>query len=112
MLVCAQSELEEEAQLSSRLWYPLVEGGNGIPFDKYSDSYLHPYLALDCSPVLDPKPMDTSEWIVVENDIPYSQLMDLLRKGSMTLPCAYAVVLGIRKVKELGYALPNNSASW
>ena len=104
VLRCAQFELEEEAHLQSNNWIPLLEGeSNGIPFDKYSDNILHPYLALDCELVNDPRPIDNEEWITIHRNISYAQLMALLTAGQLALPTAFAVLLSMQRLKELGH---------
>lgn len=104
-LECAQMELEEEAQLRSDTWIPLVTGGQGMPFDKYSDNILHPYLVLNCELVDNPLPMDAEEWIIVERDVSYQRLMDLITSGQLTFPTTIAALLGLRQLQELGYSL-------
>eukprot|EP01041_Mallomonas_annulata_P010313 gene10313-21516_t len=111
-LECAMFELEEEAQLRSDTWIPLLEGdSNGIPFDKYSDNILHPFLVLDCEIVTNPRPMDLEEWIVVERNVPYSKLMELLLSGKMTLPTTFAALLSLRRLEEMGIPLKRSGKS-
>lgn len=103
LLQCAKDELEEEANLKSDRWYPLIDNdNNGIPFDKYSNCILHPYLALDCVLLDNPKPIDVDEWITIEHGVSYTRLMELVEGGKMTLPCVYCITLGLKKLKELG----------
>lgn len=106
-LECAQMELEEEAQLraDNENWIPLVTGGQGMPFDKYSDNILHPYLVLNCQLVDNPLPMDAEEWIIVERNVSYTRLMDLIVDGQLTFPTTIAALLGTRRLQELGYSL-------
>lgn len=106
VLECAQYELEEEAQLRSDKWISLLDkDSKGMPFDKYSDNILFPYLAIDCETVTNPKPIDTTEWIAVERNVSYARVMALLASGQLALPTAYAVLMASNKLRELGLPL-------
>jgi len=105
-LECAQLELEEEAQLRSENWIPLMEGPeNSIPFDKYSDNILHPFMVLDCEDVVNPRPIDLEEWIVIERGVSYTRLMEIVMKGEMTLPITLVALLGVKRLQEMGEPL-------
>ncbi len=104
-LQSAQYELEEEAQLQSDKWFPLWNTSHstiGLPFDKYSNNHFFPYLALDCTSVLNPKPMDEEEYILIEKNVSHSQLMDLMKKGRMNVVSTFTILLGLQKLTELG----------
>jgi len=107
-LECAMAELEEEAQLSctENNWIPLLrDGSTKVPFEKYSDNQLHPYLALDCTPVINPKPMDDEEFIIIHKNISHSRLMEMISKGELNIISSYTVLLGIQKLIEMGIKL-------
>ena len=102
-LHAAQCELEEEVQLRTSCWYPLLDTAiTSIPLDKYSNNKFWPYLAIDCEPVLKAKPMDEDECIVVEREVSYDRLMQLLSTGQMNMVSAFTVLLAMKKLKELG----------
>lgn len=101
-LSAAQFELEEEAQMSSRQWYPLLGQNVTVPLDKYSDNRFFPFLALDCELVSDPKPQDEEEYILVERQVSYKRLMTLVNSGQINVASSYTILLGIRKLQELG----------
>jgi hypothetical protein len=105
-LECAKFELEEEMQLSSDHWIPLLESSNGsnstsISFDKYSDNVLYPFLALDCKTVENPRSPDDDEFIFVENDVSYRRLNELISMGKMNIFSSYLTLLALRKLEEM-----------
>lgn len=106
ILDCAKDELEEEAQLASDNWIPLQHDASAaIPFEKYSNNKLYPFLALDCRPVLNPKPADDEEFITVHKNISHSQLVNMVTAGQLNIISSFTVLLGIRKLVELGIPL-------
>ena len=106
ILDCAKDELEEEAQLASDTWIPLLEDASAaIPFEKYSDNKLYPFLALDCRPVLNPKPADDEEFITVHRNVSHSRLLSMISAGELNIISSFTVLLGIRKLVELGIPL-------
>lgn len=105
-LHASQLELEEEAQLRTDQWIPLLDNAeSGMSFDKYSTNRFFPYLALDCSPVHDARPMDNEEAITVEHNVPIKRVLELLHSGQMNVVSSYAILLGMRKLKEMGYSV-------
>jgi hypothetical protein len=107
-LECAMAELEEEAQLSctQNNWIPLLrDGSTKVPFEKYSDNQLYPYLALDCIPVINPKPMDDEEYIIIHKNVSHSRLMEMISNGELNIISSYTVLLGIQKLVEMGIKL-------
>ena len=103
-LQCAEYELEEEAMLRSERWIPLLhDEQSSIPFDKYSDNRFHLYLALDCEQVKNPRERDEGEFIDVEHDISRERLLDIIQRGEMNMASSFCILLGIRKLSELGY---------
>lgn len=104
-LECGKHELEEEAQLQSNQWYELVDTAKtsmGMPFDKYSNNHFFPYLALDCESVINPKPMDDDEFITLQRNVTYSQLMDYMKTGQINVVSTFTILLGFQKLDELG----------
>ena len=105
-LECAKCELEEEAQLKTENWIPLLKDENtNVPFEKYSDNRFHPYLAIDCESVENPRPMDDEEYIVVKRGVTYDQLMELISTGKLNVISSYTALMGIRKLTEMGIPL-------
>jgi hypothetical protein len=105
LMSCARFELEEEAQLRSDHWVPLLDSDKAVPFDKYADTVFHPFLALDCTPVLNPRPLDDEEYIVIERGVGYKRIMELICDGSMNVPCGYVCMLAFEKLRSMGYPL-------
>ena len=103
-LQCAQYELEEEAKLRCERWIPLLHSEQtSIPFDKYSDNRFYLFLALDCQSVEDPKERDDGEFIDIEHGVSKERLLDIIKRGKMNVASSFCVLLGIRKLMELGY---------
>jgi hypothetical protein len=101
-------ELEEEAQLrtASHNWIPLLDTQEtSMSFDKYSTNRFFPFLALDCTFVADARPMDDEELITVLRAVPYSRMMQLLTSGEMNVVSSYAILLGVKKLREMGIKL-------
>ena len=102
-LESAMFELEEEAKLVSDKWYPLLDTSDtSMPFDKYSTNRFYPYLAIDCKHIDNGKDLDEQEYIIIERNVTYSKLMSLLHSGQMNVVSTYAILLGLRKLNELG----------
>jgi hypothetical protein len=105
-LEAAKFELEEEAQLQTDRWYPLLEeAGTMMPLDKYSNNNFLPFMALDCQPVLNPRALDDEEFISIHHNVSYNQMMDLMQKGNMNVVSTFTVMLGFQKLIELGIPL-------
>lgn len=99
----AKFELEEEAQLQTDKWYPLLqEVGTMMPLDKYSNNNFLPFLALDCQPVMNPRPADDEEFISIHHNVTYHEMMNLIRNGNMNVVSTYTIMLGFQKLLELG----------
>ncbi len=115
LLKCAVFELEEEAHLSTNTWIPLLQSGEGnleagsVPFEKYADQFLYPYLALNCEKVLDPKPIDDEEYIVIHNRVSYREIMQMITRGEMNTLSAYTSLLAFNKLREMGIPLENGT---
>lgn len=99
----ARFELEEEAQLRSDNWFPLLaQESIKMPFDKYSNNHFLPFMALDCHRVCNPRPLDDEEFITIHHNITYDQMMGLILKGEMNVVSTYTILLGFQKLQELG----------
>lgn len=102
-LHASQLELEEEAQLQTDQWIPLLDSmDTSMSLDKYSTNRFFPYLALDCRPVATARPMDDDELISVEYNVPYRRVRQLLTAGQMNVVSSYAIMLGLQKLREMG----------
>lgn len=102
-LTCAKFELEEEAGVASSRWVPLLR--NSTSFDKYSDALLVPFLALDCSPVENPRPQDTEEYIEVLQRVTHKQVMDLIHRGEMNVPSSFTCMLAFEQLRRMNLPL-------
>jgi len=108
-LQCAQFEFEEETQLRSSKWIPLLADEYvAMPFDKYSDNRFHPFLALDPEQVENPRALDDEEFIIVENNVPYERVRKLMESGQMNVVSTYATLLATRKLQEMGFPLSSD----
>ena len=106
VLECAKAELEEEAQLSSNTWIPLLgKPTTCIPFEKYSDNQLYPFLVLNCKSVLNPKPVDDEDYIIIHKNISHARLLDMITSGELNIISSFTVMLAIRKLIEMGIPL-------
>ncbi|RYG99480.1 NUDIX hydrolase [archaeon] len=102
ILQAAQHELEEEAHLRTDHWYSLLNEGAIMPFDKYSNNRFIPYLALDCEPVKSAKPLDDEEYITIHRNVTYNEMMELMASGQINVVSTYTIMLGLKKLKDLG----------
>jgi hypothetical protein len=102
-LQCAKFELEEEAGVASNNWIPLLSNANAsIPFDKYSDNRFYVYMALDCVEIGAPREKDENEFIIVEDGFSRIDLMKIISNGQVNVASAFAILLGLNKLKDLG----------
>jgi NUDIX domain len=105
-LECAAAELEEEAHLKTSTLIPLLQDGETtVPFEKYSDNRFYPYLALDCEPVANPKPLDDEEYIIIHKNVSYKRLMEMIAAGQFNVISSYTILMAIRKLTEMGLPL-------
>jgi len=105
-LQASQLELEEEAHLRTENWIPLLDTGDtSMSFDKYSTNRFYAYLALDCEHVPNPRSVDDEELITIQKDVSYTDMMKLVTSGRMNVVSTYAILLGVRKLQELGIKL-------
>jgi hypothetical protein len=99
LLSCARFELEEEAQLRSDHW---------VPATRLCPSISTPTLSSNRSllwTVLNPRPLDDEEYIVIERGVGYKRIMELICDGSMNVPSAYVCLLAFEKLRSMGYTL-------
>jgi hypothetical protein len=60
---------------------------------------------IDAELVENPKAMDEEECIYVERGVSYARLMQLVDAGEINVASSYTILLGVRKLQELGYPL-------
>ena len=102
-LVAAQFELEEEAQLQTDRWIPLLETPDiSISLDKYSTNRFYPFLAVDCEYVESPRAMDPEELIYVEREVPLLRVWELIRRAEMNVVSSYTFLLAMQKLQSMG----------
>jgi hypothetical protein len=105
-LEAAQWELEEEAHLRSTEWHPLLANADtSMPVEKYSTNEFYAFLALNCEVVDNPKALDEEEFIIIERNVSYPKLMELLHSGQLSVISSFTVLLGIQKLASLGIPL-------
>ena len=101
--LAAQHELEEECHLSGGKWIRLIHYDvPGIPMDKYAVTRIVPYLCIDPKKVSNPRPLDAEEDIEIVNGVSVENILDMIRTGDMNLVGAWASLLAIEKLRELG----------
>ena len=103
VLQCAQHELNEEAHLESDVWIPLLNPDCSVCSSKYSQNKFYPYLALNCTSVENPLPLDDEEWITIRPNVTVNELDELLDSGEMNTSSAYVVMLALRYMRRHGY---------
>jgi hypothetical protein len=55
--------------------------------------------------VANPKPIDEEECIYVERGVTYEKMMQLVDNGEINVASSYTILMGVRKLEELGYPL-------
>jgi len=105
-LHCAKAELSEEAALEARddesFVHLLEDDDTTVPLDKYTDNTFNAYLCLNPRKQQNPAAADDQEYIVVEEQVTYAQVMALIRQGRINIPSSYTILLAFRKMEELG----------
>ena len=101
-LLAAQHELEEECHLAGGMWHRLTDDGITVPMDKYVQTRITPYLVID--PVIeeDPRELDAEEEIEIVRGVRADEILDMVRGGNMNLVGAWASLLALQKLRELG----------
>jgi len=101
-LVAAQHELEEECHLAGGTWYRLTDEGVTVPMDKYVQTKITPYLVVDPAIVEDPRELDEEEEIEIVRGVKADEIIDMVRAGDMNLVGAWASLLALQKLRDLG----------
>ena len=101
-LVAAQHELEEECHLAGGTWYRLTDEGVTVPMDKYVQTKITPYLVVDPAIVEDPRELDEEEEIEIVRGVKPDEIIDMVRAGDMNLVGAWASLLALQKLRDLG----------
>jgi len=100
--VAAQCELEEECHLKGGTWYRLTSEGSTVPMTKYDVTEITPYLVIDAQYVADAKSLDDEEDIEIITNITIDEIFGFIKNGKMNLVGAFASMLAIEKLRELG----------
>jgi len=98
----AQCELEEECHLKGGTWYRLTSEGSTVPMTKYDVTEITPYLVIDAQYVEDAKSLDDEEDIEIITNTTIDEIFGLIKNGKMNLVGAFASMLAIEKLRELG----------
>mmetsp|Transcript_27142 Transcript_27142/g.54881 ORF Transcript_27142/g.54881 Transcript_27142/m.54881 type:complete len:256 (+) Transcript_27142:71-838(+) len=101
-LVAARFELEEECHLGGGTWHRLTEEGISVPMDKYVVTEVTPYLVIDPCHVPDPRPLDDEEDIEIIHGVTEEEIRQMIREGDMNLVSAWACLLALDRLRELG----------
>lgn len=101
-LIAARCELEEECHLAGGTWYRLTDEGVSISMDKYVVTEITPWLVIDPEHVLEPRPMDDEEDIVIISGVPTDDILKTIREGDMNIVGAFASLLALEKLRSLG----------
>ena len=72
---------------------------------RYSDGIFHPYLALDCTAVAEPKARQESEYIEICSGVGHDELMDIVVSGRMNTVGLSCVLLALRTLERNGVPL-------
>mmetsp|Transcript_13511 Transcript_13511/g.24462 ORF Transcript_13511/g.24462 Transcript_13511/m.24462 type:complete len:295 (-) Transcript_13511:306-1190(-) len=99
-LVAAHHELEEECHLGGGIWHRLTT--RPIAMDKYVVTEITAYLVLDAQHVPNPKPLDAEEDIEIVRGVTVPEILEMIRQGDMNLVGAWASLLAIEKLRDLG----------
>lgn len=96
-------QLEEEAHLQGGTWYPLCEDEDtSVNADKYSTNEFFCWLVVDPEVTATPRAMDDAEFIEIERGITMEGAMTMLSRGEMSVVSAFVVLMGARKLRQLG----------
>mmetsp|Transcript_19333 Transcript_19333/g.28610 ORF Transcript_19333/g.28610 Transcript_19333/m.28610 type:complete len:244 (-) Transcript_19333:15-746(-) len=98
----ARHELEEETNLSGGAWFRLLHEGKAMAMDKYMMSEVVAYLVVDARKVENPRPLDYEEEIEIVDGVSVEGVMEIIKNGNMNCICAFASLLAIEKLRELG----------
>lgn len=98
----ARHELEEETQLAGGTWYRLLNEKKSMLMDKYMMTEVVAYLVVDARKVDNPRPLDEEEDIEIVTGISVEEIMEMIKDGDMNCIGAFACLLAIEKLRELG----------
>ena len=101
-LLAAQHELEEECHLAGGTWHRLTDEGVAVSMDKYVQTKITAYLVIDAIRVDDPRPLDEEEEIEIVRGVTIDEIMRMVRGGDMNLVGAWASLLALQKLRDLG----------
>jgi hypothetical protein len=97
----AHHELEEECHLAGGTWYSLTPV-RPLIMDKYASTTAYCFLVVDPVHVADPKPLDDEEDIEIVRGVTIQELLDLIRTGEFNCVGAWAALLALQKLREMG----------
>jgi 8-oxo-dGTP pyrophosphatase MutT (NUDIX family) len=98
--LAAQHELEEECHLAGGSWHLLTP--KPLAMDKYSTTTIRAFLVIDASHVPDPRPQDHEEDIEIIQNVSVDEIMTMIRRGEMNVVGAWACLMAIAKLREMG----------
>ena len=70
--------------------------------DKYAKTEIVPYLVIDPVEVSNPRPLDTEEDIEIIKGVTVENILRMISGGEMNLVGAWACLLAINKLREMG----------
>ena len=70
--------------------------------DKYVQTKITAYLVIDAIRVDDPRPLDEEEEIEIVRGVTIDEIMRMVRGGDMNLVGAWASLLALQKLRDLG----------
>ena len=101
-LLAARHELEEECHLAGGTWHRLTDDSITVPMDKYVQTRITPYLVIDPVICEDPRELDAEEEIEIVRNVSADEILDMVKGGDMNLVGAWASLLALQKLRELG----------
>lgn len=96
-------QLEEEAHLLGGTWHALCDDAETtVNADKYSSNEFYCWLVVDPYVTPTPKPMDDEEFIEIERGVSMQRCMSMLDKGELSIVSSFVILMGARKLRQLG----------
>lgn len=96
-------QLDEEAHLQGGTWYPLGDTADTtINADKYSTNEFYCWLVVDPEITPNPRALDDEEFIEIVRGVSIQSAMSMLTRGQMSVVSGFVVLLGARKLRQLG----------
>lgn len=97
------AQLDEEAHLHGGTWYPLGERVNtSICADKYSTNEFFCWLVVDPVITSTPRALDDEEFIEIVRGVSMQTAMSMVTRGELSVVSGFVVLLGARKLRQLG----------